>query len=104
MRVEEGDVEITPAGRAFAAGDIQARKKLFREAALANVPLLRQIRHTLASKADRALPDEFFLDLLDEHFSDEEARRQLDIAIQWGRYAELFEYDSATGRLSLHEE
>ena len=43
------------------------------------------------------MPLEFFHDLLDEHFSDDEVRRQLDTAIQWGRYAELFDYDSVTG-------
>ena len=34
-------------------------------------------------------------------FSAEEARRQLDIAIDWGRYGELFEYDSESGQLVL---
>ena len=51
-------------------------------------------------KADGTMPLEFFHDLLDEHFSDDEVHRQLDTAIQWGRYAELFDYDSVTGRLS----
>jgi NitT/TauT family transport system ATP-binding protein len=46
------------------------------------------------------MPLEFFQDLLDEHFSDDEVHRQLDTAIQWGRYAELFDYDSVTERLS----
>jgi NitT/TauT family transport system ATP-binding protein len=31
----------------------------------------------------------------------EKARRQLDIAIDWGRYGELFEYDSESGQLVL---
>jgi NitT/TauT family transport system ATP-binding protein len=57
----------------------------------------------LRAKADGTMPAEFFHDLLDEHFSDDEARRQLDTAIQWGRYAELFDYDSITGRLSRTE-
>jgi NitT/TauT family transport system ATP-binding protein len=43
---------------------------------------------------------DFFHDLLDEHFTDDEVRKQLDTVIQWGRYAELFDYDSVTGRLS----
>lgn len=29
----------------------------------------------------------------------QEARHQLDIAIDWGRYAELFDYNTATGEL-----
>jgi C-terminal AAA-associated domain len=34
-------------------------------------------------------------------FTAEEARRQLDTAIEWGRYGELFEYDSESGQLIL---
>jgi NitT/TauT family transport system ATP-binding protein len=103
LRVEEGDAIITPEGQEFARADIQTRKKMFRKAALANVPLLRQMEQSLKAKADRTLPDEFFRDLLDEHFSDDESRRQLETAIQWGRYAELFDYDAATGKLTLTE-
>jgi len=103
LRVEEGDAIITPEGQAFAQADIQARKAIFRKAALANVPLLRQMEQALKAKADRTLSDEFFRDLLDEHFSEDESRRQLETAIQWGRYAEIFDYDAATGKLTLTE-
>jgi NitT/TauT family transport system ATP-binding protein len=103
LRVEEGDAIITPEGLEFARADIQARKAIFRKAALANIPLLRQMEQALKAKSDRSLPDEFFRDLLDEHFSEEESHRQLETAIQWGRYAELFVYDAATGKLTLTE-
>jgi NitT/TauT family transport system ATP-binding protein len=103
LRLEEGDAIITPEGREFARADIQTRKAMFRKAALANVPLLRQMEQSLKAKTDRTLSDEFFRDLLDEHFSEEESRRQLETAIQWGRYAELFDYDAATGKLTLTE-
>jgi NitT/TauT family transport system ATP-binding protein len=102
-RVSEGDVEITPEGRAFAEAEKDTRKALFREAALQHVPLLRQIDRALRAKADRTLPEEFFHDLLDEHFSEEEARRQLDTAITWGRYAGFLDYDADRGRLFLTE-
>jgi NitT/TauT family transport system ATP-binding protein len=42
---------------------------------------------------------EHFLDILRHGFSDEEARHQLDLAIDWGRYGELYEYDAMTGQL-----
>jgi NitT/TauT family transport system ATP-binding protein len=103
LRVEEGDAVITPEGRAFAEAGIQARKAIFRKAALANIPLLRQMEQALKAKSNRTLQDEFFRDLLDEHFSEDEARRQLETAIQWGRYAEIFDYDAATGKLTLTE-
>lgn len=103
LRIEEGDAIITPEGQAFAQADIQARKAIFRKAALANIPLLAQMQNALKAKSNRTLSDEFFRDLLDEHFSEDESRRQLETAIQWGRYAELFDYDAATGKLILTE-
>jgi NitT/TauT family transport system ATP-binding protein len=103
LRLEEGGAIITPEGQAFAQGDIQARKAMFRKAALAHVPLLCQMQNALKAKANRTLSDEFFRDLLDEHFSEDESRRQLETAIQWGRYAEIFDYDAATGKLTLTE-
>jgi NitT/TauT family transport system ATP-binding protein len=103
LKVEEGDAIITPEGQALAQADIQARKAIFRKAALANVPLLRQMEQSLKAKSNRTLSEEFFRDLLDEQFSEEESRRQLETAIQWGRYAEIFDYDSESGKLTLTE-
>ena len=103
LRLEEGSAIITPEGQAFAQADIQARKAIFRKAALVNIPLLAQMQNALRAKSDRTLSDEFFRDLLDEHFSEDESRRQLETAIQWGRYAEIFDYDAATGKLTLTE-
>ena len=103
LRVEEGDAILTPEGQAFAQADIQNRKAIFRKAALAHVPLLRQMEQALRAKSNRTLSEEFFRDLLDEQFSPDESRRQLETAIQWGRYAEIFDYDSATGKLTLTE-
>ncbi|HXJ14684.1 MAG TPA: nitrate/sulfonate/bicarbonate ABC transporter ATP-binding protein [Candidatus Limnocylindrales bacterium] len=103
LKLVEGDAILTAEGKAFAHGDIQERKAMFRKSVLANVPLLRQMEQALKSKTNRTLPAEFFQDLLDEHFSEDEARRQLETAIQWGRYAELFDYDAASGKLTLTE-
>jgi len=103
LKLEEGDAILTPEGTAFANGDIQGRKAIFRKSVLANIPLLRQMEQALKPKSNRALPAEFFQDLLDEHFSEDEAKRQLETAIQWGRYAELFAYDAASGKLTLTE-
>ena len=98
--VTEGDAEITTEGREFAEADILQRKELFRRAAQ-NVPLIRQITRSLEAKADHSLPEEFFYDLLEEHFSDDEIKRQLETAINWGRYAELFDYDSTSERFYI---
>jgi NitT/TauT family transport system ATP-binding protein len=100
---DRGDVEITPPGKAFAEADIAARKTLFRDAILANVLLIQQINGALSAKTDNTMPLEFFRDILREHFSDSEVKRQIETALNWGRYADLFAYDSESDRLFLHQ-
>lgn len=102
-RSERGDVELTPEGKVFAEADISTRKEIFRRAALAHVALLQQMNSALASKSDGAMPLEFFRDLLQNHFSDDEVERQIDTALNWGRYGEIFTYDSASDRLLLNQ-
>jgi NitT/TauT family transport system ATP-binding protein len=104
VTVSEGDVELTADGRHFAQADILARKELFRNAAIRNVALIRQITRALATKRDHTLSDEFFHDILDEHFTEEETVRQLDTAIHWGRYAELFDHDAEERKFFLPQE
>ncbi len=103
LKVEEGDVTITPSGRAYAESEILKQKELFRDAAIEHVLLLRQITRALSNKNDHTVPEEFFLDMLDEQFSDEETKRQLDTAINWGRYAEIFDFDGGRRRFMLPE-
>lgn len=103
VHVQEGDVELTPQGQRFATADILAQKELFRASAIENVTLLKQMDQALRAKSDHAMPDAFFLGVLDDHFTNEEAQRQLETAINWGRFAEIFDYDSDTGRLFLPE-
>jgi NitT/TauT family transport system ATP-binding protein len=100
---ERGDAEITPRGKAFAEANIASRKALFREAILAYVTLLQQMHSALASKSDHSLPLEFFRDILQQHFSDTEVKLQIETALNWGRYGDIFTYDSGSDRLLLHE-
>ena len=96
-----GDIKLTAAGKAFAEADIATRQALFREAVLSHVTLLQQVRRTLESKADHAISLEFFRDILDEHFPENEVQAQIDTALNWGRYAEIFTYDPEGDRLRL---
>ena len=53
------------------------------------------------SSARHSSKPEFIWDdalLLDEQFSEEETLRQLETAINWGRYAELFDFDASRRR------
>jgi NitT/TauT family transport system ATP-binding protein len=100
---EKGDVEITPTGKAFAEADIATRRTQFREAALAHVALLQQMHGALLRKSDHTMPLEFFRDIVDEHSSEEESQRQIDTALNWGRYGDIFTYDSDSDRLVLDQ-
>jgi len=108
LKVNEGDAAITPTGTEYANSEILRQKELFRIAAVENVLLLRQIVRAIEAKSDRSVPEEFFHDMLDEQFSEEETLRQLETAINWGRYAELFDYDASRRRFiqpeKLHED
>ncbi len=101
LKVEEGDAVITESGAEFANSEILRQKELFRDAALQNVLLLRQIRRALEAKSDHTVPEEFFMDMLDEQFSEEESLRQIETAVTWGRYAEIFDFDAARRRFVL---
>lgn len=97
--VEGGDAKLTPEGRAFAEADIATRKQLFRDAAVKNIRLFQQIDKTLSAKSDHSIPIELFRDILDEYFPKNDVERQLEIALDWGRYCQLFTYDPESERL-----
>jgi NitT/TauT family transport system ATP-binding protein len=49
------------------------------------------------------MPLEFFRDVLDEYVSEDEMKQQIETAVNWGQYAEIFEYDSENDRLLLYQ-
>ena len=100
-RIDASDIELTAEGKEFAAADILTSKQLFARSAAAHAPLVRAVVQALAATDDHTLRAGFFLDLLRRGFSATEARSQLDTAIDWGRYAELYDYDSDDDELTL---
>ncbi|WP_194818565.1 nitrate/sulfonate/bicarbonate ABC transporter ATP-binding protein [Nocardia sp. XZ_19_385] len=98
--VESGDVELTEIGSRFTTAGIQESKQIFAEQARHRAPLVRTICKGLAGSRDGSLKASFFLDLLRRGFSPDDARRQLDLAIDWGRYAELYDYEKDTDQIT----
>jgi NitT/TauT family transport system ATP-binding protein len=64
------------------------------------LPVISWIYETLRADDDQRVAEEFFAEKLQSDFG-EYAQEQLDIAINWGRYAELFEFDDNTDELYL---
>jgi len=102
--VEGPRVRLTVEGIGFGGADIQESKRIFARAAIDRVPLIRVIRAGLERCADGCLQAGFFRDILRRSFGEEQATEQLEIAAQWGRYAELFEYDAKTQEFCIERE
>ncbi len=97
--VEQGDVTITSTGKEFATADVHRSHQIFKEQLLRNVPFASTVVETISQKKNGRISKDFLLDILDEHFSESEAERQFQTLVDWGRYAQLFEYDATEERL-----
>ncbi len=103
VEVKEGDIILTDEGKTFAEADTLKKKELFRVTALKNIQLIRQIVQVLSTSKKHRMSEDFFIEILTNYFTEEEAWNQLETAIDWGRYAELFAYDYDTGELYFEE-
>ena len=100
-RIEHGDIYITPVGRNFVEGNNDKRQEIFGRQLLQSVPLAAHIRHSLEQEESGELAEEPFLALLRDSMAKDEAEQNLRIAIEWGRYGEVFEYNYSTGQVHL---
>jgi NitT/TauT family transport system ATP-binding protein len=90
-RVAHGDYDLTSEGLRVAAATVAERKALFR-GRVRDLPLIASILRALAAGA--AVSRETVLAGLRPQVAPPEAERQVDTAIDWGRWAELFDYDA----------
>ncbi len=101
IELTQGDVVMTPLGQHYVDASNVERQKVFGEQLLTNVPLVAYIRHGLEQDRSGDLPDDLFLKLLRFTLNEIEAKRALSIAIEWGRYGDVFEYNYNTGVIQL---
>jgi NitT/TauT family transport system ATP-binding protein len=100
VEVSGGEVALTAVGRDVASARIPARKHIFAELAL-QLPVIREIVHFLAQEAHRSLPRELLMEKIGAQSCPSDAELVFDHVITWGRYAGLFSYDSASGKVML---
>ncbi|MEJ6487016.1 nitrate/sulfonate/bicarbonate ABC transporter ATP-binding protein [Nostoc punctiforme UO1] len=103
VELAEGDISLKPVGQEFINGGIDERKQIMRTQLLANIRLVQQIYRLLEAKNNQRIPEELVLDILESHFSPEEAERQLKTVVDWGRYAEIYGYDEPSGQIFLEQ-
>jgi len=90
--VEKGDINLTSLGETFAEASIQARKEIF-ATRIRRLPLFRWLTTLLSRAENRAIDWDVIHTALELEFPTEEAEKQLDTLINWGRYAELISYN-----------
>jgi NitT/TauT family transport system ATP-binding protein len=103
-QIEKGDITLTPLGRRYAEAEHTLRQEIFGQQLLTHVPIIAHIRNKLEAEQSGTLSEEPFIERLEEFLKEDEAKRVLEIAIEWGRYGEVFEYDYHTGRLKLPDQ
>ncbi len=101
VQLAQGDVVVTQLGTDYVASTNAERQKTFNKQLLENVPLIAYIRHGLEQDPSGDLPEDLFLKLLRFTLNQAEAERALSIAIEWGRYGDVFEYNFNTGVIHL---
>jgi NitT/TauT family transport system ATP-binding protein len=98
--VEKGDIILTSLGETFAEASIQARKEIF-ATRIRRLPLVRWLTTMLTHSENHALDWDVIQTALELEFPKEEAEKQLDTLINWGRYAELLSYNDDKGLVYL---
>jgi len=90
--VDKGDISLTPLGETFAEASIQARKEIF-NTRIRRLPLVRWLTTMLSLSEHNSLDWDVIQTALELEFPKEEAEKQLDTLINWGRYSELLSYN-----------
>jgi NitT/TauT family transport system ATP-binding protein len=99
LNVQEGDLLLTELGKAYADASVLGRKEMFAGRVL-RLPIISWIYETLQQDDDHRIAKEYFLDKLEPDFHDR-TDSQMERAINWGRFAELFAFDDNTDELYL---
>jgi NitT/TauT family transport system ATP-binding protein len=90
---EEGDIKLTLLGQRFVDMDVDQRKKVLGDQALAHIPLASHIKRVLDERPSHRAPATRFREELEDYMSEDYAERTLRAIINLGRYGELFAYD-----------
>ncbi len=98
--VAQGDVSLTPLGQTFGEASVLARKEIF-AVRIRHLPLFRWLLAKLVEGNRSRLSWTELRDALQDKFLPDQIERQINIAVDWGRYAEIISYDDDKELLHL---
>jgi NitT/TauT family transport system ATP-binding protein len=96
-------VVLEAAGKRFVQASPEERMALWREHLL-KLRLFRDVRDALLREPSRRLDRDFVLETIIMHMPQENYERVFNTFVVWARYGDLFDYDEASGVLSLPPE
>ncbi len=100
--IAQGDIALTSLGETFAEARILARKEIF-ATRIRRLPVFRWLLSMLQAANHHELEGSVVQKALELDFPAEEAQRQFDIFVDWGRYAEIVGYDDGDDKLYLED-
>jgi NitT/TauT family transport system ATP-binding protein len=98
--VAEGDINLTSLGQTFVDASILARKEIF-ATRIRRLPMFRWLLNMLEKADTHNLEWDVIQSALELEFPPEDAEKQVDVAVNWGRYAELLVYDDSKATIYL---
>ncbi len=101
--VTEGDFILTPLGETLVEASILGRKEIF-AARISRLPIFKWLVGMLKVEPEHRLQWKVVQKALELDFPAEEAERQVQTAVKWGRYAEILVYDDKTEIIYLEND
>jgi NitT/TauT family transport system ATP-binding protein len=98
--IEKGDITLTGLGETYAEASILARKEIF-ATRIRRLPIIRWLLNLLRAAEKQRLRWDMVQKALELEFPPEEAERQIELVVDWGRYAEILAYDDNEEMLYL---
>jgi NitT/TauT family transport system ATP-binding protein len=102
--LDRGDIIITPLGEQYVHASNPERQVMFGRQLRQNVPLVAYMRLGLEQDPSGDLHEDLFLRLLRFTLNETDAKSALRVAIEWGRYGDLFKYNFNTGVIQIPED
>ena len=98
--IAKGDITLTSLGETFAEASILARKEIF-ATRIRRLPIFKWLLAMLRAASRQQLAWDVVQTALELEFPPQEAERQMDTMVSWGRYAEILAYDDDEATLYL---
>jgi NitT/TauT family transport system ATP-binding protein len=93
-------VLLEPAARRFLAAGAEERKRLWRDQLL-KMRLFRELVDVIQRQEDKRVDREFVLEMIAMALPKENYERVFDRMLEWARFGDLFDYDTAAETVSL---